>query len=95
MRLTDYQRQSLLEVIQEFLPGAEPYLFGSRVNDSAQGGDIDILLLTDEKLPLRRILTLRRKILDKIGDQKLDIANYSKDSDNPFKSLILETAVRI
>jgi hypothetical protein len=65
------------------------------VNDSAQGGDIDILLLTDEKLPLRRILTLRRKILDKIGDQKLDIANYSKDSDNPFKSLILETAVRI
>jgi uncharacterized protein len=95
MRLTDHQRQSLLEVIQEFLPGAEPYLFGSRVNDSAQGGDIDILLLTDEKLPLGRILTLRRKILDKIGDQKLDIANYSKDSDNPFKSLILETAVRI
>jgi uncharacterized protein len=95
MRLTDYQRQSLLEVIQEFLPGAEPYLFGSRVNDSAQGGDIDILLLTDEKLPLRRILTLRRKILDKIGDQKLDIANYSKDSESPFKSLILESAVRI
>jgi len=63
--------------------------------NSARGGDIDILLLTDQKLPLGKLLRIRRIILQKIGDQKLDLVNFSRDSDSPFKKLILETAVRL
>lgn len=95
MRITEKQHLSIRQAIEEIAPEAEPYLFGSRTDDSAQGGDIDILLLTRDKLPLRSVLRIRRKILDDIGEQKLDLINFSKESDAPFKDLILETAVRL
>jgi predicted nucleotidyltransferase len=47
------------------------FLFGSRVDDSAKDGDIDLLLITEEKLSLVSISRIRRLILNKIGEQKL------------------------
>jgi len=95
VRLTEKQLTAIQDAIQQSVPDAEPYLFGSRTDDSARGGDIDLMLLTQEKLPLRQLLSLRRKILQKIGDQKVDLVNFSKQSDAPFKTLILKTAVRL
>jgi len=95
VRITEKQHWSIRVAISESAPGADSYLFGSRTDRSARGGDIDILLLTGRKLPLRTILGLRRKILERIGDQKLDLVNFSKDSEAPFKKLILESAVRL
>lgn len=89
VRITEEQHFSIRKAIEESAPGAEPFLFGSRTDDSARGGDIDILLLTSRKLPLRSVLKIRRKVLDEIGDQKLDLVNFSKESDDPFKKLIL------
>lgn len=95
MRITENQHRSIRAAINESVPGADSYLFGSRTDRSSRGGDIDILLLTGQKLPLRTILSLRRRILERIGDQKLDLVNFSKDSEAPFKKLILESAVKL
>lgn len=95
VRITVKQALSIRNAIEEAVPEAEPFLFGSRTDNSSRGGDIDILLLTDQKLPLSKLLRIRRIILQKIGDQKLDLVNFSRDSDSPFKKLILETAVRL
>jgi hypothetical protein len=38
---------------------------------------------------------IRRLILNDIGEQKIDLVNFKKTDNHPFKSLALETAVRL
>ena len=95
MRLSQSIHSSIKNRIQESIPNADVFLFGSRVDDFAKGGDIDLLLLTEEKLPMLSINRIRRLILNDIGEQKIDMVNFRKSDDHPFKSLALETAVRL
>lgn len=95
MRLSKKKYSSIKSHIQESIPSADVFLFGSRVDDSAKGGDIDLLLLTEEKLPLVSINRIRRLILNDIGEQKIDIVNFAKSITHPFKSLVLESAIRL
>jgi len=53
-------------------PEAQILLFGSRVDDQARGGDIDLLVLSD-RLGFDDLWPIRREILDRIGWQKLDL----------------------
>lgn len=49
MRLTSEQRETILRVVAEIAgPQARTRLFGSRVDDSKRGGDIDLLVELDE-----------------------------------------------
>ena len=52
MRLSQSIYSSIKNRIQQSIPDADVFLFGSRVDDFGKGGDIDLLLLTDERLPL-------------------------------------------
>lgn len=42
MRLTDFERQAITQVVQSCNPFAKVYLFGSRADDAQKGGDIDL-----------------------------------------------------
>ena len=95
MRISELIYHSIKKRIQGSIPNAEVFLFGSRADDSAKGGDIDLLLLTEEKLPLASIKRIRRLILNDIGEQKIDIVNFPKSITHPFKSLALESAIRL
>jgi len=95
MRLSQSIYSSIKNRIQQSIPDADVFLFGSRVNDFGKGGDIDLLLLTDERLPLVFMNRIRRLILNDIGEQKIDLVNFKKTDNHPFKSLALETAVRL
>lgn len=76
-------------------PRGDTCLFGSRINPLARGGDIDLLLLTDTKLPLKRVRELRRAILSQIGEQKLDIVNFAKQAEHPFKDIALQDGLTL
>lgn len=95
MRLSPRVSFIIKKIFHESFPKAEVFLFGSRVDDSAKGGDIDILLITEEKLSWVSINRIRRLILNEIGEQKVDIVNFSKSMAHPFKNLALESAVRL
>ena len=95
MRLPQAISSTIKSRILESTPNADIFLFGSRVDDSAKGGDIDLLLITEEKLPLVSINRIRRLILNEIGEQKIDIVNFTKSMTHPFKSLALESAIRL
>ncbi len=95
MRLTANEITAIREEIQRLDPTAEVYLFGSRVDDAARGGDIDLLLISDI-LSFRDILRLRRRILDRIGWQQIDLVVRRHDQLNePLAAIAQETGIRL
>ena len=47
MRLTAEQKKTIREEVEGFLGvGAELFVYGSRLNDEARGGDVDLLVRT-------------------------------------------------
>ena len=77
MRLTDQQRAIIRATVAEtFGAGAEVWLFGSRVDDSKRGGDIDLLIETDQvdvDAITRAEIAFLTKIQMKLGEQKIDV----------------------
>ncbi len=95
MRLYDQQKAFLKKRIKEQFPESRIYLFGSRTDDTQRGGDIDILLLSKEKLSLKEKWSIIREFCRKFGEQKIDIVNYSFDEESNFKELVLLDAVEL
>ena len=76
MRLNDKQRIAIVDSIQEaFGLQAKVWLFGSRVDDTKRGGDIDLLVAsrTDPQREVRQKLRALGLIQRKIGEQKIDL----------------------
>ena len=95
VRLSRREHAAIRNRCEELVPGGEAFLFGSRTDPQARGGDIDILLLTDARLPMAEIRRLRRAILGDIGEQRLDIVNFPRTSDAPFKAVAMRTASKL
>lgn len=66
MRLTREETKAISEEVRRVDATAQIYLYGSRADDTARGGDIDLLVVS-EQLDFRAILRLRTAILDRIG----------------------------
>jgi len=95
MRLTASEISAIREEIVRLDPKAEVYLYGSRVDDTARGGDVDLLVLS-EILGFREVRRLRLQILDRIGWQQLDLAVRRRDELNePLAVMALETGVKL
>lgn len=88
MRLTREQIDLIKKTTAACIgPGARVRLFGSRVDDTARGGDIDLFVETDEAIDNRAqaICRLSGALTMALGDRKMDI--LLKDARTP------ETAV--
>lgn len=76
MRLPPEQANIIRQTAQsQFGPGTRVWLFGSRTNDHARGGDIDLLIETRQPLEnaFRESVALETALQVKLGDQKIDI----------------------
>ena len=82
MRLQKKEIQTILQVARNIYgEKVKVYLFGSRLDDTKRGGDIDLLIRTDEekKGVLARIRMIAQlKFL--LGDQKIDIIGDHEES---------------
>lgn len=95
MRLTSQQKNAILNAVSRQDPDARTILFGSRANDSAKGGDIDLLVISD-RIGMHQEWEIRRDILDEIGWQKLDlIVRRSNQLDSPIASVAMETGITL
>lgn len=93
MRISNEIVNFFKEEIKKIDASASVYLFGSRTDDTKKGGDIDILILSQQKIPLKQILKLKIKFYDIFGEQKLDIVNFTYDEKSAFKDLIIDNAI--
>lgn len=95
MRLDANQVDVIRDEVRRFDALAEIYLYGSRADDAARGGDIDLLVISD-KLGFRDVLRLRAGILDRIGWQQLDLLLCRRDQlSDPLAALALETGTKL
>ncbi|MFZ5502757.1 MAG: nucleotidyltransferase family protein [Pseudomonadota bacterium] len=80
MRLTDAQKSVIREeVLRHFGAYARPLLFGSRVDDNARGGDIDLYVeITDESSLLEHRLEFQRRLFHLFGDRKVDVVIHPR-----------------
>jgi len=85
MRLQDSERQAIIRAAD---PDSAVYLFGSRVDDSAKGGDIDLLVLS-KKINLMAKLDILARLHQQLGDQKIDLVIYP-DLARPFARLAVK-----
>jgi len=93
MRLSKKAIQAIQESTAALDPGAEVYLFGSRVHDDQRGGDIDLLILSTQ-LTRHDRWTIQRRLCDLLGEQKIDIV-LAHDRMSPFVRLALEAGVKL
>ena len=95
MRITTQQIEVFISALSKYTFQGELRLHGSRVDDSAKGGDIDLLLLVKDSVDVKVIKSEKYKILvdikEHIGDQKIDliISTYDSAQTDPFIQLIL------
>jgi uncharacterized protein len=88
MRLSEKEKQIIVNAVLSFDPDAAIYLFGSRVNDRKRGGDIDLLVLSS-KLTYTDKIRIKKYIFAHIEEQKIDIVISSNQYD-PFIKMIQE-----
>lgn len=92
MRLYAEQIEVLKNKLNVLSADAKLYLFGSRVDDSKKGGDIDLLVVSDE-LTKKDLRLLRVDFFKHFGEQKLDIVLDNGEFKNPFTRHIFQKAV--
>ena len=99
MRLNDQQRAAIRATVAEtFGTQARVWLFGSRVDDAKRGGDIDLLIETDQvdaDALARTEISFLSKIQMKLGEQKIDVLlDYpSRKTRPPIFSIARQTGV--
>ncbi|MBF0208664.1 MAG: nucleotidyltransferase domain-containing protein [Oligoflexia bacterium] len=91
IRLTDQEISSITEVFSKYVQTPSTlYLYGSRTDIDALGGDIDLLLVVPDTKKKQQLLSLHLDILvdlkQQIGEQKIDLLiKYEKELEvDPF-----------
>ena len=82
MRLSKREIEAILQVAEDIYgTDVKVYLFGSRVDDSRRGGDIDLLVrTTSAKKGILERVRMASRIKSLIGDQKIDIIGDYEDN---------------
>lgn len=99
MRMTEKDQQAILETAHQcFDERAEVYLFGSRIDDSKKGGDIDLYIIPGQKSSAEQLYNKKIKFLVgldlAIGDQKIDVV-IAKDKNRLIEKEAIRTGVRL
>lgn len=99
MRLTPAQIAAIRRTTAEvFGEQAHVWLFGSRVDDSRRGGDIDLMIRPSSFL-VGHGLTHKIRFLGKlerlIGERKIDVIIEESDDPRPIVRIAHETGVRL
>lgn len=86
MRLTEKEVNVITNQILLSDPQAKIFLFGSRTSDTAKGGDIDLLVISD-KIGFLEKTKIRVGIFSQMEEQRIDLV-VKKDFNDTFVKVI-------
>ena len=94
MRLSNFEQDMIKKAFLEVFKRGKVYLFGSRVDDTKRGGDIDLYLVPNIKFDDERIKkrTFSIKLDEYIGEQKIDIV-IAKDKSRLIEQVALRDGI--
>lgn len=100
VRLSDFEIGKIQGIFEDlFLPRDQLWLFGSRVNVNAKGGDIDLYVettMSDLQSIVRKKIQFSADIEVAIGEQKIDVVvNYSGSEELPIYRVAKQTGVKL
>ena len=87
MRISEIEKTTIVNAILEKDKNAQIFLFGSRTDDFKKGGDIDILVQSDE-IGLLEIVKIKSTIFKNIPEQKIDLLVSKSNETNLFVDFI-------
>ena len=94
MRLTKSTQKTIRETIVRFDSKAKVLLFGSRTDDSAKGGDIDLLVIS-ETLTKHDLRKIKIRLQDQLGMQRFDMILASPDLADPFAKMAFDQGIAL
>lgn len=99
MRITQADKKAIVKIAHEcFDKTSEVYLFGSRVDDSKKGGDIDLYIIPSKKNDVEELYSKKIKFLVSlslaIGEQKVDVV-IAKDKSRLIEQEAIRTGVKL
>lgn len=95
MRLTREQAAIIRSAAEVFGADARVWLFGSRVDESRQGGDIDLLLEAPHKPALQQTLKAQAMLELQLGLPVDLIASSTADTEEPIVQIARLSGVRL
>ncbi len=95
MRLTSAQYHAIKKSFHDVFGEGEIYLFGSRVDDSRRGGDIDLYVRTSNLQNLmRKKVDFLSRLKHEIGEQKIDLV-FDRHKHRTIDRIALRTGVKL
>lgn len=84
-------KKSFFEVFKQ----GEIYLFGSRVDESRKGGDIDLYLVVENKINIfKNKIKFLAKIKRELGEQKIDVI-FNLDSNRLIEKEAIKWGIKL
>ncbi len=91
--MSNKEIRAITSTFKDIFKSGKIYLFGSRVDNTKKGGDIDLYIQTEAKDNLlEKKLNFLVELKKKIGEQKIDII-ISKDINRPIEQIALKEGI--
>lgn len=96
MRITELERKAILKIARDvFGEKTRVYLFGSRVDDTKRGGDIDLFIEPENREDtLERKIDFKVRLKLEIEDQKIDVV-VADSSGTPIELEARKTGIEL
>lgn len=83
MRLTQAEISIIKETLKSHSPSSKVYLHGSRMDDTAKGGDIDLFcIVEDSSFKSLNKLYIQAELSRKLNEQRVDLVILSNTTSN-------------
>lgn len=88
LHLDERQYKIVLDILKAFIPNITVWAFGSRIKGThRQYSDLDLALISDNKIPLSVLIDLKEAFTQSDLDIKIDIIDF-KDITPDFQKII-------
>lgn len=94
MRIAPEQIAKAVQIIRQRLGDVPVWLFGSRVDDAAKGGDIDLYIELPQPVSVLAVARTRGDLVD-VLEQNVDLVVNDGRSERTIYVIARETGVRL